>query len=262
MGKTGLIRLQKFMQRCGVASRRKSEDMIKEGKIKVNGKTIREMGYKVDPKRDIVELDGKRIKMEEKKVYILLNKPKGVLSSVRDDRGRKTVVELVDVKERIFPVGRLDYDTEGLILLTNDGELAYVLTHPSYGVEKIYEVEIEGELTPLEVERLRNGVELEGGYKTAKASLEIVEKSESDSRVRIKITEGKKRQVKRMFKAVGHRVKTLKRLSIGPLTLRGIERVGTYRFLSQREIDALELYIKEGASLRSPSKWSFYVKGG
>jgi len=251
MGSSNLIRLQKFLQECGVASRRKSEKMIREGMIKVNGEIIQEMGYKVDPQKDIVELNGKELKVDQRKVYILLNKPRYVITSVKDERGRKTVMEFIKIKERIFPVGRLDYDTEGLILLTNDGELAHTLTHPSYGIDKVYEAEIEGQLSESEIKRLKEGVELKGGYKTAKASVRIIKTSENSSRVEVKITEGKKRQVKRMFKAVGHTVKTLKRQSIGPLTLKGIEHPGAHRFLSEKEINVLRMYIKKKASFRS-----------
>lgn len=251
MGSSNLIRLQKFLQRCGVASRRKSEKMIRKGMVKVNGEIIQEMGYKVNPQKDIVELNGKKLKVDQRKVYILLNKPKYVITSVKDDRGRKTVMEFIKVKERIFPVGRLDYDTEGLILLTNDGELAHNLTHPSYGIEKVYEAEIEGLLTESEIKRLKEGVELKGGYKTAKANIRIIKTDEKSSRVEVKITEGKKRQVKRMFKAVGHAVKALKRQSIGPLTLKGIEHSGAHRFLSEEEINVLQTYIKKKASSRS-----------
>lgn len=231
-------RLQKVMAHAGVASRRKSEEIIAEGRVKVNGQTVTEMGTKVNPERDVIEVDGEIIS-KEKRIYILLNKPEGYITSVDDPRGRKTVLDLVDdVEQRIYPVGRLDYDTSGLLLLTNDGQLTYILTHPSHEIDKTYLTEVEGRITNKESDKLKNGVKLEDGI-TAPAKLEIHKRDEKHTSFSLTIHEGRNRQVRRMCDAVGHPVINLKRTSLGPLTLDGLNK-GDYRYLTDQEVKYLK----------------------
>lgn len=230
-------RLQKFLARAGVASRRNAEKLIMEGKVRVNGIVVKELGTKIDSVKDKVFYEGRRLRPEEKKVYYILNKPKGYISSVKDENGRKTVVDiLADVPERIFPIGRLDYNTEGLILLTNDGDFMNKLLHPKYEIEKTYVAKIDGIITMDDLHKLANGVKLEDG-KTAPADvyLDSVDKPSKTSRVEITIHEGRNRQVRRMFKALGYEVKTLKRIAFAGLTLNRLKR-GEYRPLTEREL--------------------------
>lgn len=231
-------RLQKVMAHAGIASRRKSEDIIAEGRVKVNGETVTEMGTKVNPDRDVIEVDGEIIS-KEKRVYILLNKPQGYICTVDDPRGRNTVLDLVDdVKQRIYPVGRLDYDTSGLLMLTNDGQLTYILTHPSHEINKTYLTEVKGRLDTKNADRLRKGVELEDGM-TAPAQLEIKEREENNTLFTLTIHEGRNRQVRRMCEKIGLPVISLKRISVGPLTLEGLSE-GEYRNLTDKEIEFLK----------------------
>ncbi len=233
-------RLQKFIASCGVASRRKAEALITEGKVQVNGKRVTELGTKINPTRDRVKVDGKLL-ATEKPVYYLLNKPKGVITSVTDPQGRQTVLDYIKEKgRRIYPVGRLDLNTEGLLLLTNDGQLAQDLTHPSKGVEKTYEVRIKGRMRDEDLEAIANGVKLEDGV-TAPAT--IVDLGFDDhngiTEVEITIHEGKNRQVRRMFEHFGYKMHNLKRIAYGGLTLGGVKR-GAYRELSYGEIKQLK----------------------
>jgi 23S rRNA pseudouridine2605 synthase len=230
-------RLQKFMARCGVASRRKAEEIILEGRVKVNGQVVTSI-ITVDDISDIVEVDGKVIKPEEEKVYIMLNKPTEVITSAADQFGRKTVVDLIDIKERIFPVGRLDYDTSGLILLTNDGDVAYKMTHPSHEVEKVYHAEIIGVPTEEEMKSFREGLEIED-YITSEADIEILENNFRTSIVEIRIHEGRNRQVRKMCDKIDHPVTKLKRVKIGGLSL-GDLKLGEWRYLSDKEVDYLK----------------------
>ncbi|MGI6705508.1 MAG: pseudouridine synthase, partial [Clostridia bacterium] len=185
------MRLQKYMAICGIASRRRSEELIAEGKVMVNDKVITQMGWKIDPERDVVFVEGKEIKPEEKKRYILLYKPRGVVTTSRDPQGRKTVLSYIkDIPERIFPVGRLDYDTEGLLILTNDGALAYKLTHPKNEVEKTYKVWVKGLPSKEQISRLERGVLLDG-RKTAPAKLVLLQGNKNQSIFRMKIHEGR-----------------------------------------------------------------------
>ena len=230
-------RLQKVMAHAGVASRRKSEEIIKEGRVKVNGEVVTAMGVKVDPNNDEIEVDGKII-TEEKKIYILLYKPEGYITTVDDPRGRKTVLDLIDdVKQRIYPVGRLDYDTSGLLLLTNDGDMTYVLTHPSYEIEKKYLVEAKGYIDDKNFKRLEEGVQLEDGL-TAPAEVKVINRKKDKSKFTLSIHEGRNRQVRRMCKKIGHEVEKLKRSNFGPLNLNGL-KAGEYRYLSSKEINKL-----------------------
>lgn len=231
------MRLQKYIAECGVASRRKSEELIKQGRVKVNGITVSEMGVKVSDE-DVVEVDGRKISLEQKKVYIMLNKPVGYISSVRDQFSRNTVVDLIKgVKERIYPVGRLDYDTSGLLLLTNDGDFAFRLTHPKHEMKKTYIAEVEGVPDSNDIESFQNGLRIED-YVTSPAELTVLEKKKSSSIVKVVIHEGKNRQVRKMCDAIGHPVISLKRIAIGDLYLKSLPE-GQWRYLKEEEIKML-----------------------
>ena len=227
------------MASCGVASRRKSEELIFEGRVTVNGKTVEEPGLQIDPEKDEVRVGKKRISTPEKKVYIMLNKPVGCVSTCEDDRGRMTVLDCIKgVDARIYPVGRLDFTTEGMLLLTNDGELAYRLTHPKNEVNKRYLVIINSALSPEEVKKLERGVFIEGG-KTAPAKIKVLKTQPDRTELTIIIHEGRNRQVRRMFDAIEKEVVFLKRISIGDLNLGELKK-GEYRFLTDDEITYLK----------------------
>ena len=231
-------RLQKVLARAGIGSRRVSEDLIEAGRVRVNGE-VAVLGRRVDPDGDVVTVDGTPIGTAQGLAYRLLNKPRGVVATADDPQGRPTVVGLVPDEPRVVPVGRLDVDTEGLLLLTNDGQLHHRLTHPSFGVEKEYLVEVEGELTPKVLRRLRNGVELDDGVTApAKAS------SPAPNVLKLTIHEGRNRQVRRMCDAVGHPVRRLVRTRIGPL-VDGSLPPGSWRDLTQVEVRALERAVVE-----------------
>lgn len=233
------VRLQKFLSMAGVASRRRAEEMILQKRIKVNGITVTKPGIKVDTEKDIVQVDGEVCKLKNFNVYILLNKPKGYITTLYDPFGRPTVWELIKgVGTRVFPVGRLDKDTEGLLLLTNDGELAYKLTHPKHGIEKTYIVKVKGNISRKAIDNLEKGVILEEG-KTSPAKVRVLRKENDYSILEIKIHEGKKRQIRRMCEKVGHPVINLKRIRIGDLTLKGL-KTGEWRYLTKKEIDYLK----------------------
>ena len=227
------------MASCGVASRRKSEELIFEGRVTVNGKTVEEPGLQIDPEKDEVRVGKKRISTPEKKVYIMLNKPVGCVSTCEDDRGRMTVLDCIKgVDARIYPVGRLDFTTEGMLLLTNDGELAYRLTHPKNEANKRYLVIINSALSPEEVKKLERGVFIEGG-KTAPAKIKVLKTQPDRTELTIIIHEGRNRQVRRMFDAIEKEVVFLKRISIGDLNLGELKK-GEYRFLTDEEITYLK----------------------
>lgn len=232
------MRLNKYLADCGVDSRRNCDEIIAQGRVKVNGKTVTRLGVDVDPENDSVSMDGRRLRQKRRDVYVMLHKPKGVVCTAKDDKGRKTVLDLVDVKARLFPVGRLDYDTEGLLLLTTDGQLAQTLTHPSHHIPKIYVARIFGELSEEEEKSLEKGVLLDGAL-TQPASVKVVEKDDRTSRIEITIFEGRNRQVRRMLESVGKDVEFLKRVSVGELRLGGLSR-GKYRFLTEKEINYLK----------------------
>lgn len=229
------------MAHCGIASRRKCEEYILDGRVKVNGNMIKELGTQVDPNRDRVYFDGKRINIEKEKIYIMLNKPIGVVTSVKDEKNRKTVVDFIPIQQRIYPVGRLDIDTTGLLLLTNDGKLAHHLMHPSKGIPKTYIATVKGRPDGKSLKKLREGVDL-GDFITSPAKVKILKSFEQDSIVQITIHEGKNHQVKRMFGYVGHEVKKLKRISFGEIHLGGLN-VGNYRFLTEEEMKYLRKII-------------------
>ena len=232
-------RLQKVLANAGVASRRKCEELIAAGKVTVNGKVVTELGAKADPAADDIEVSGKPIK-REKKVYVIFNKPKGVITSVSDPKGRSVVTDyLKDVKERLYPVGRLDYDSEGLLLLTNDGDLAHKLTHPSRHVPKTYLATVERVPHGTALEKLAKGIKLEDGM-TAPAEVEYhdIDPEGKYATISITIHEGRNRQVRRMFDAIHHPVTRLKRISFGGLSLDNLQR-GKHRKLSQEEVAKL-----------------------
>ncbi|WP_143055881.1 pseudouridine synthase [Anaerobranca gottschalkii] len=230
-------RLQKFMAAAGVASRRKSEELILEGKVKVNGQVIRELGFKVSEK-DRVEVEGKVINKKINHVYYLLNKPVGYVTTVSDPQGRKTVMELVPKGKRVFPVGRLDIMTDGLLLLTDDGQLAYQLTHPKYLVEKEYHVKVKGKVGLDQIEKLEKGIMLEDGL-TAPAKAVILKETNGETVISLTIHEGRNRQVRRMMEAIGKKVLKLTRVRYGDLTLAGVP-VGKYRVLTDKEVEKLK----------------------
>lgn len=228
-------RLQKILAQAGVASRRHSEELIQNGKVKVNGKIVTELGTKVDAQRDRIEVNGKRIPAPEKKVYYLLHKPRGYVTTLQDDRGRKTVMDLMEgVEQRVFPVGRLDYDSEGLLILTNDGELTQALTHPRHKVKKTYQVTVEGIPAEEDLERMAKGLELEDGM-TAPAEVKLVSIGEDRSSLMISIYEGRNRQVRRMCEYIGHQVLRLRRIRMGTLQLDKLKS-GEMRPLTHREL--------------------------
>lgn len=231
------MRLQKYLAKCGVASRRGAEQFIKDGRICVNGKIVTEMGAKVMP-NDSVTFDGKSVKPEKKLYYILLNKPSGVLSSVKDDRGRECVVDLIEgVDARLYPVGRLDYDTTGLLLLTNDGDFMQKVTHPSFEIWKTYQAVVKGVPTETDVKRFADGIMLDDG-KTLPALLDVVGYKGNNAIVEVSIREGRNRQVRRMMERIGHPVNSLKRIAFGSLQLGDI-KPGKWRFVLPEEIKKL-----------------------
>lgn len=231
-----MSRLNKYLADCGVGSRRECDKLIADGCVKINGK-IASLGANVE-ENDSVSVNGRRVTPKTKNYYIMLHKPKGCVTTVKDDLGRKTVMDFVDIKARLFPVGRLDYDTEGLLILTNDGDVANKLTHPKNNVEKVYVARLSGSLTEAERQTLECGVEIDG-RKTMPAKVKILAKDEHHTRVEVTITEGRNRQVKKMFESVGKEVEFLKRVAEGELRLGGLQR-GKYRFLNDREIEYLK----------------------
>jgi len=231
-------RLQKVMAQAGVASRRHCEELIASGMVKVNGKVVKEQGLRVDLENDKIEVFNCQIGKKERKVYLMLYKPKGYLSSVFDSRGRKVVTDLLKgVQERVYPVGRLDYDSEGLLLLTNDGRLTFALTHPRYQVPKTYLVWVYGVPSNEKLESMAKGLVLDDGP-TAPAEVYLRQIRQGNALIKVTVREGRNRLVRRMCESVGHPVKKLKRTEIGPLTLQGL-LPGQYRYLKPVEIRLL-----------------------
>lgn len=231
------MRLQKYMADCGVASRRASEQLIMAGRVTVNGVTVTELGTKVN-EGDIVQFDGQTLNPPKNRVYIMLYKPDKVMSTASDPEGRKTVLDLVDEKVRLYPVGRLDYHTEGLILLVNDGDVAYHLTHPKFEIEKEYLAVIQDEISRDEVLKLQAGVIVDG-QKTAPSKVRVTEITDHTTSLSVIIHEGRNRQVRKMFEAIGKKVIHLTRVRHGELVLSGLKK-GQWRYLTQEEIDYLE----------------------
>lgn len=232
-------RLQKYLAECGVASRRKCEELILQGKVKVNNQIVTELGVKVNPEKDIVKFEDKEVKPTSKMVYILLNKPIGYVTTADDQFGRDTVLDLVKVKERIVPVGRLDMYTSGALILTNDGDFVYKVTHPKHEIEKTYTVTVKGIIKNEEVEQLRKGVKIDD-YITKPAKVKILKTDieKNISRLEIVIHEGKNRQVRKMCESVGKKVLALHRSKIGKIGVKDIE-LGKWRYLKDREIQEL-----------------------
>ena len=231
-------RLQKIIASAGYCSRRKAEELILKGKVKVNGDIITELGYKANM-NDLIEVEGVSLDTKENYVYYLLNKPRGVITSTSDDKNRKTVVDLIETNKRIYPVGRLDYDTTGVLILTNDGKLANILMHPSSNIEKVYVAKIEGIILKNDILKLEKGVVIDG-KKTApcKAKVTKIDKKTNTSIVKLIIHEGRNHQVKNMFKVLGFNVIKLKRESVAFLTCDGV-KPGEYRELSIKEVKTL-----------------------
>lgn len=233
------MRLQKYIAQSGITSRRKAEEMIVQGRVKVNDIMVKELGTTVNPNKDIVKVDNKIIKIEKNKVYIMLNKPEGYVTTLKDKHSDKIILDLIDgIEERIFPIGRLDMDTSGLLLMTNDGDLAHKLTHPSHEVAKKYIAWVEGVPNYKKLNRFRKGLKIDGRM-TAEAYVRIVKKHRDSSVLEISIHEGRNRQVRKMCEYIRHPVKKLKRIAIGELTLDDLE-LGKWRYLTEKEIRYLK----------------------
>ncbi|MBQ3435156.1 MAG: rRNA pseudouridine synthase [Selenomonadaceae bacterium] len=226
-------RLQKLIARAGICSRREAEKLISAGRVTVNGKIIHELGAKASINQKIL-VDGKPLQLGAEKIYLMLNKPRGYVSTVHDERGRKTILDLIETSERVYPIGRLDLNSEGLILLTNDGDLTNVLIHPRYEVSKTYRAKVSGDITEEKLDRLRAGLELDDGL-TAPAEVYWLDKD----LVEVTIHEGRNRQVRRMFAAIGCDVKRLRRIKFAGLTLDGL-KVGAFRALTTEEVARLK----------------------
>jgi len=232
------VRLNKFLAEAGLGSRRKVEELIKSGQVEVNDSTVTNLATFVDPQKDIVKAGGKTISIEEK-VYVILNKPPGYLTTVTDERGRKAILDLVTVEERIFPVGRLDMNSRGLLILTNDGDLAAKLLHPRHKIPKTYIVKVNGQLSEEQLKVFRQGIEIDG-RKTAPAKINFEFRISSFEFVyEVVLTEGRKRQIRRMFEALNYRVLDLKRVQIGPIKLGGLKE-GSWRYLTDKELQKLK----------------------
>jgi len=234
------MRLQKYIAMSGLTSRRKAEELILQGRVKVNGHVISQMGKNVEPEKDIVMVDDKVIRLEDNKVYIMLNKPKGYVTTLKDKHSDKIVLDLIKgIRERLFPIGRLDKDTTGLLLMTNDGDLAYKLTHPKHVVWKEYIATVKGNPENKKIKLLRDGVIIDG-RRTSPACVEVIKKDKDSTVLKMKIYEGRNRQIRKMCKSIGHPVMELKRVAIGDVRLGNLE-VGKWRYLTKEEID----YLKE-----------------
>lgn len=233
------MRLQKYMAHAGVASRRKCEEIIAEGRVKVNGEVVDTQGYIVE-EGDRVIVDGKKVRPVKRNTYILMNKPRGIVSSAKDNKARQTVLDLLssDIRARLYPVGRLDMDSSGLILLTDDGELTERLLHPKYEIEKTYKVTVNGLVSEEEAKELSKGVKLKDGM-TAPGEFKIIEHRNKKTRLECTIREGRNRQIRRMFESLGYEVIQLERIAFGPLKITGLGK-GDYRPLREKEIRSLK----------------------
>lgn len=250
----GLERIQKILARAGVASRREAERMMLEGRVMVNGRVVSQLGFKADPLKDHIKVDGKRLFRPEPKITLLLNKPKGYLSTVKDPAGRPTVMDLLKgIRWRVYPLGRLDFDAEGLLLLTNDGDLAYHLSHPKFSIPRTYWAKVEGIPEKKELMRLKRGVMLEDGEARV-VSTHILRQMERHCWVEAAVTEGRNHLVKRMFSAIGHPVLKLKRVGFGPIRL-GNLAVGQLRSLTDEEMEKLKQICSESGVRSSERKF-------
>ena len=245
-------RLQKILARAGITSRRKAEEMILEGRVSVNGSLVLELGTKADAGIDVIELDGMAIGAAENKVYIMLNKPPGYITSVEDPQGRPTVMSLVSgIIERVVPVGRLDYETEGLLVMTNDGDFSQLLQHPRFEVERCYRVKVKGVPTRIVLDKLRAGVFIDN-VKTNRCKIKVFSKLDKNSWLEVWLKEGRNRQIRKMFEAVGYEAVRIIRTGFGPLEL-GALPVGAYRFLNKMEIETIKSFEKT-LNKKPPSK--------
>lgn len=249
------MRINKYLAECGVGSRRSCDQLIREERVKVNARLVTELGQDINIENDTVTVDGHKVKLISKKYYIMLHKPKGYVTTVSEDKQkssdgqtvnagqkRKTVMELIDVKARLYPIGRLDYDSEGLLLLTNDGDLTHKLTHPSFEVPKTYIVKFGGTISETEMQQLRKGVLIDEKL-TTPAKVKLLEFANDESRLEITIREGRNHQIKKMLEVVGKQVTFLKRTEIGEIRLGGLTR-GTYRHLNDKELNSLRKLVK------------------
>jgi 23S rRNA pseudouridine2605 synthase len=232
-------RLQKIISQAGITSRRKAEELILQGRVEVNGKVVRTLGAKANPEKDHVKLNGRLLQLKQPKIYLMLNKPKGYVTTLQDPEGRPTVIELLKgVHQRVYPIGRLDYDAEGLLLFTNDGETAEHLMHPRYEIPRTYLVKVKGVLEDPEIKQLEIGVPLEDGM-TAPCRIEKIRKTQENSWIELTMREGRNRQIKRMMEHAGHPVLKLKRILFAGLELASLE-TGEYRYLTEKEIQKIK----------------------
>jgi 23S rRNA pseudouridine2605 synthase len=247
-------RLQKVLARAGIASRRASEELIKSGRVRVNGRVVTELGTKVDPHKDRVEVDGKRL-VAEKPVYYVVHKPREMVTTLDDPEGRATIADLLGrIPERVVPVGRLDYHTSGALLVTNDGDMIDALLRPKSGVPKIYAAKLQGHLDVEELDALRNGVVLDDGYRTKKAEVFVLREERTHTWIHMTLTEGKNRQIHRMGDAIGHRVMRITRQSFAGISIEGL-RPGEYRELKRDELQQLKKkYLNPSRSVRGAAK--------
>lgn len=237
-----MIRINKYLSMCGVTSRRGAEALILEKRVSVNDEIVEQLSTMIDGKKDVVKVDGVLVEPVEHKIYVLLNKPTNVMTTLNDPFKRKTILNfLSDVPIRVYPVGRLDYDTEGLLLMTNDGDLAYRLTHPKYEVPKIYSADVEGQFTEADCKKIDTGIKLEDGA-IGRAKVDIIKSDKSTSRIRLTLTEGRKREVKQLCAACEHPVLRLRRVEFAGLSLRGVQ-YGKWRYLKPDEIDRLKKMV-------------------
>ncbi len=233
-----MIRINKYLSLCGVTSRRGAEALIKEGRVRLNNKKLTEVGTVIDETRDKVKVDGALVSPAEEKIYVLLNKPTAVMTTLHDPFGRRTVAQYVKkARHRVYPVGRLDYDTTGVLLLTNDGDLAYRLAHPRFQTPKVYEARVMGRFHRVDSETIARGVKLEDGA-TGRAVVNVVEYAKKTTKIRLTLTEGRKREVKQLCKAVGHPVKELSRIEFAGLTVHDL-KPGKWRYLDEDEVGRL-----------------------
>ncbi len=242
------MRLNKFLASAGIASRRKADEMIQNGEVEVNGKLVTELGFKVDPSKDKVVASGRIAKLNRRNIYILLNKPKDAITTANDELDRRTVMDFIGIDDRVYTVGRLDRNTTGVLLLTNDGELAHRLMHPSFGVDKEYLAQLDKKITRADLQKLKSGLRLsDTGEKTSECEAEILGDSTS---VWLKLHEGKNRQVHRMFWTLGYDVKKLDRIAYADITLKGLRR-GEWRYLLPKEVDHLRKLVKRNSETKT-----------
>jgi 23S rRNA pseudouridine2605 synthase len=242
-------RLQKVIAQAGIASRRAAEKLIVEGRVRVNGRVVAELGTRVDPRRDRVSVDGRRIRGAARPRYYVVHKPRGVVTTTDDPQARRTVLDLVPARERLFPVGRLDAASEGLILMTNDGAVAQAMLHPSFEVPRVYQVSVDGRVDAATMSKLSAGIELETGERTAPCEVRLLARDPARTRLEIRLTEGRRRQIRRMLEQVGHPVRRLLRVQFGPLHLRGL-RPGEWRRLRGEEAAALDRMAEQARHRR------------